>query len=231
MSANPQTQSAFVNRLPREMRNAIYLELWRSCGLRQHILWHADPADRRFCRWPCAMEYEVQDELQRDIEELRAQLEVPLGQDIIKDRHEKLTLYCRRLQSPWINHWPCGEQAEKEHGLKAIWGVSTSYARSLKLSLSPDFPKLLMCANFDLPGIERRHDVYYCHWLRLDRFQNLQSINIWIAARSITSRVDSDNSFFGIKQFGVEALRDVLAPFGHIKSFTLSTPLGPSIRP
>ncbi|RYP58133.1 hypothetical protein DL769_009090 [Monosporascus sp. CRB-8-3] len=312
MSAHPQTQCAFVHRLPREIRNAIYLELWRSCGLRQHILWHSDEADRHFCRWPCAMEYEVQDELQRDIEELRSQLEVPLGQELRPDRHEKIRLYCRRLQSPWMNHWPCGERAEKEHGLAAIRSPSTAtiicwrknresernrpwssayipmllscklisaeclqsiyesttfiftdfpalqmffgycelhpvvktwpklgitppaffkYARSLELSLSPDFPKLLMCANFDLPGIERRHDVYDFHWLRLDQFQNLQRVNIWIAARSVSCRIDSDNNFFGIKQFGVEGLRGVLAPFGHIKSVTLSTPLGPSIRP
>ncbi|RYP27146.1 hypothetical protein DL768_011298 [Monosporascus sp. mg162] len=76
MSANPQTQSGFVNRLPREIRNAIYLGLWRSCGLRQHIcgtaMWRIDTS------------------------------------------------------SPWMNHWPCGEQAEKEHGLGAIRGATTS---------------------------------------------------------------------------------------------------------
>jgi len=126
MSANPQTQSSFVNRLPREIRNAIYLELWRSCGLRQYIVWHGSEADQHFCRWQCATEYNVQDELQRDLEELRVLLQVPLGRNIEKGQSEKQVLYCRRLQSPWMNHWPCGELAYEKHGLGAVWGATTS---------------------------------------------------------------------------------------------------------
>ena len=103
------------------------------------------------------------------------------------------------------------------------------YAKSLELSLSPDFPKLLVCANRDLPGIELRHDVYDFHWLRFNRFQNLRNVNIWISARSITCRMDSNNSFFGIKQFDIDALKDLLARFGNIESVTLSTPLGVSV--
>ncbi|KAH9208164.1 hypothetical protein DL95DRAFT_467953 [Leptodontidium sp. 2 PMI_412] len=103
------------------------------------------------------------------------------------------------------------------------------YTRSLELSLSPDFPKHLLCANIDLPGIERRHEVYDFHWLRLDQFENLKRVNIWIASRSISCRVDSNNSFRGIKEFDFEELRKLLTPFKNIKSFTMSTPLGPSV--
>ncbi|KAH6711903.1 hypothetical protein BKA61DRAFT_677098 [Leptodontidium sp. MPI-SDFR-AT-0119] len=105
------------------------------------------------------------------------------------------------------------------------------YTRSLELSLSPDFPKHLLCANIDLPGIERRHEVYDFHWLRLDQFENLKRVNIWIASRSISCRVDSNNSFRGIKEFDFEELRKLLTPFKNIKSFTMSTPLGPSVGP
>ena len=105
------------------------------------------------------------------------------------------------------------------------------YARSLELSLSADFPKLLMCANLDLPGFETRHDVYDFHWLRLDKFRNLSSVNIWISARSITCRMDSDNSFLGIKQLDVNALTDVLNSFKSSGSVTVSTPLGSSMGP
>jgi hypothetical protein len=42
--------------------------------------------------------------------------------------------------------------------------------------------------------------------------------------------MDSDNSFFGIKQFGVDALRHMIKQFEIIKSVTISTPLGPSIE-
>lgn len=112
-----QLQSAFITGLPREIRDLIYLELWRSCGLRQHIFWHNNIADRcksHFCRWPCTTEYQVEDELQQDIEAIRHQRGVDFGQ-ILKD-----TTCCRRLQSIWLSHWPCSEQAEKIHGVHAI---------------------------------------------------------------------------------------------------------------
>lgn len=39
------------------------------------------------------------------------------------------------------------------------------YATTLELSLCLDFPKLLLCANYDIPKIERRHQIYDSHWL------------------------------------------------------------------
>lgn len=118
------------------------------------------------------------------------------------------------------------------------WGVSVitppafyENVRHLEISLSPDFPMLLFCANYDLEELESRHDVYDFHWLRLDRFSNLRSVKIWIAARSITCRLDSNNQFIGIKQLTAEALRKTFAPFKKVESFTLSTPLGSSVGP
>ncbi|KAF4810790.1 hypothetical protein CGCSCA5_v010373 [Colletotrichum siamense] len=105
------------------------------------------------------------------------------------------------------------------------------YARSLELSLSPDFPALLMCANYDLPGIPRRHDVYDFHWLRFDNFKNLQNIYIWIAARSLTCGIEANSSFCGIKEFDVQGLKDMLSSFKTIESVTLSTPLSQRIGP
>ena len=132
MSINPQTQSAFVTRLvtlPPEIRDAIYLEMWRLCGLRQHIIWHGERDEQHFCSWACTTEYEVDDGLQRKAEELRCRLGTPLGQDITRHgegNHEMISLN-RHLQSPWMNHYECGERASKKHGLKAIWGFSTSH--------------------------------------------------------------------------------------------------------
>lgn len=148
MSINPQSQSAFITRLPPEIRDAIYLELWRSCGLRQHIVWHGEGGDRHFCRWPCTTRYDVDDELQRGSEGLRRRLGVPLGQDI------RAAACSRRLQSPWMNHWACGERAEQEHGLEAIRGFTTSEIDCWKKdpvdkqhvpSRSPYLPLLLSC--------------------------------------------------------------------------------------
>lgn len=105
------------------------------------------------------------------------------------------------------------------------------YTRCLELSLSPDFPKHVWCANDDIQDFEHRHEVYDFHWLHLDRFEKLDRMNIWIASRSITWRVDSDNNFRGIKEFNLEELREMLTAFGNIKTLTISTPLGPGVRP
>ncbi|KAH8890541.1 hypothetical protein GQ53DRAFT_782549 [Thozetella sp. PMI_491] len=275
MSVNLQAGSSFINKLPREIREVIYLEIWRSCGIRQHIQWHGKTLDEKhICRWPCSTEFSVHDQLQQDVEELRKELKVPLGNDICDPSHPNTTLYCRRLQSPWMNHWLCGEHAERDHGscnsaecLQSIYQSTTfvftdlfsvqvffgfcalhsdmerlpkigppppaffKYARSWELSLSADFPTLLACANTSLPGIDRHHEVYDFHWLRFNQFQSLQSIKIWIAARSFSCRIDSDNSFLGIKQFDADGLKKLLACFENVRSFVLSTPLASSVGP
>lgn len=108
------------------------------------------------------------------------------------------------------------------------------YARTLEISVSPDFPALVLCANHDLPDIEHRHDAYDFHWLRLDQFQKLHTLNIWISARSTTWSIESDMqeyNFIGITEFGLNALSTVLAALGSVKSVTISTPLGSSVGP
>ncbi|KAK1851949.1 hypothetical protein CCHR01_05382 [Colletotrichum chrysophilum] len=314
MPVNPQIKSAFINVLPREVRDSIYFELWRSCGLRQHILYHGEPEYHHFCHWPCSIEFDVQDPLQKELEEVRVRLGVPLGEDI--SRHSCPGIgrpYARYLQSPWMNHWPCGEVAYQKRGKGALPGFGTSaftcwkkgcsgyednawsnpylsmlllcktvseeclqsiyrsttfiftdmptvqmffgycelhpivktfpkigitslaffkYARNVELSFGPDFPLQLLCANFDLPGIPRRHDVYDFHWLRLDRFENLQTFNIWIASRCSSNRTPSKyDALCGIKELDTRNLRDRLAPFSLIGSVTISTPLSSRIAP
>lgn len=108
------------------------------------------------------------------------------------------------------------------------------YARSLELSLSPDFPALLLCASLDLPGLDHRHDVYDFHWLRLDKFQNLRTLHVWISARSLTWSIDDEGrsyNFTGITEFDMDALRGVLNHLQCAASVTLSTPLGPGVGP
>lgn len=148
MSTNSQYQSSFVIKLPREIRNLIYVELWRSCGLRQHVIWHSDQGNPHFCRWPCTTKYQVEDELQQELEVFRNEASVTLGQEM------RNTVYGRRLQSPWINHWACGERAEEAHGLDAINNIVTSGRgcwRRKRLhghdspSRDPYIPMLLSC--------------------------------------------------------------------------------------
>lgn len=127
MPVNPQIKSAFINVLPREVRDSIYFELWRSCGLRQHILYHGEPEYHHFCHWPCSIEFDVQDPLQKELEEVRVRLGVPLGEDISGHSCPGIGRpYARYLQSPWMNHWPCGEVAYQKHGKGALPGFGTS---------------------------------------------------------------------------------------------------------
>lgn len=327
MSPNSQIHSAFATILPREIRDAIYFQLWHSCGLRQHIVWHTNFSDERkshFCRWSCTTKYQVEDQLQNEIEVLRQQLGVPLGDDMNN------THYGRRLQSSWLNHWQCGEHVDHVHGntrqghmtsgcrcwkkslpdshdsafqtpyipmllsCKLMWVLNpnlhhslkvinwlssseclasiyqsttfiftdlmalqlfvgycytppainkwlkmalpppafTRYTRDLELSWTPNFPRIVSC-QMPLPGIDRQppfHDVYDFHWLRLDQFQNLRSIKIWVAARSVFPRIRGiDQGYFSITQLSVDTLRNALSSFSSIDSLTLSTPLAKDI--
>jgi hypothetical protein len=82
-SLDPQSESRLIWRLLREVRDAVYLELWRFCGLRQHIIWHEDKHDGsrpHFCRWECTTPFTVEDKLQNDIDLIRVRLGTPEGE-------------------------------------------------------------------------------------------------------------------------------------------------------
>ncbi|OBT54146.1 hypothetical protein VE04_04794 [Pseudogymnoascus sp. 24MN13] len=97
-----------------------------------------------------------------------------------------------------------------------------------------DFPASLLCAAFDLPDLPHRHSVYDFHWLHLSKFQNLQTLNIWVSARSLTMadpRSDQSYGFTGITEHDAAALEGLVARFNPVAKLTLSTPLAPSIGP
>ncbi|EXK40847.1 hypothetical protein FOXG_10775 [Fusarium oxysporum f. sp. lycopersici 4287] len=119
---DPQSQSQFATLLPREIRDRIYLELWRSYGLRQHIVWHRDKDDKaksHFCRWRCTTPFSVHDELQETIDATRLQLGFPLG-----DSFSNKT-YTLQLFSAWKNHFPCGQRIARVYGEDADPGIRT----------------------------------------------------------------------------------------------------------
>ncbi|KAJ3456776.1 hypothetical protein MRS44_016799 [Fusarium solani] len=133
---NPQSNSPLI-KLPRELRDAIYLEVWRSNGLRQHIVAHWGPnakppdadakppdadvkppdagaippepedAKPHYCRWKCCTEFEVEDQLQEEVEQLRIKKGIAFG-DWFSDKPVSPRLdYQGLLSSPWDNHWKC----------------------------------------------------------------------------------------------------------------------------
>ncbi|EXA46346.1 hypothetical protein FOVG_07067 [Fusarium oxysporum f. sp. pisi HDV247] len=149
----PQHQPAFITHLPREVRDRIYLELWRSCGLRQHIVWHRNKEDKaksHFCRWRCTTPFSLEDELQELIDATRIQLGIPLG-DSFSNKP-----YALQLSSAWKNHFACGQRIARVYGEDADPGIRTCYSlgpcwsshelSSEKLSTcSPYLSMLLSC--------------------------------------------------------------------------------------
>lgn len=101
--ADPQS-SALLFSLPREIRDTIYLELWKSVGLKQHIFYHVDenePTKSRYCLWPCNTTFEVEDSLQTRLEQVWEAHERPQNNMVCDE------LWWMRLQSHWYNHWQC----------------------------------------------------------------------------------------------------------------------------
>ncbi|CAG7556444.1 unnamed protein product [Fusarium equiseti] len=120
-SFDPQLQSTFLTRLPRELHDKVYLELWRSCGLRQHIIWHHNEDDvtkAHFCRWQCTTPFEVEDGLQAAINNTRIELGASLGGSFSNKTH------ALQLFSTWKNHFACGERIGEVYGDDAGPGVT-----------------------------------------------------------------------------------------------------------
>lgn len=117
--------------------------------------------------------------------------------------------------------------------------VLLEHVRHLELSLPPSFEHALPCSSSSFPGetikAEDLHDAFDFHWLRLDKFQNLRSINIWMAARAMLMHYVPPNSrdpvFVSITSLNIESLRRPLASFGGSFEVTLSMPLHKDITP
>ncbi|KAI8712843.1 hypothetical protein NCS52_01383700 [Fusarium sp. LHS14.1] len=138
---NPQSNSPLV-KLPREVRDAIYLEVWRLTGLRQHIVAHWGSSDQdskpHYCRWKCCTpEFEVEDRLQEEIDQERIRRGITLGEYFSYKPVTPRLDYQGFLSSPWDNHWECWLEITQGYGREYIEGnygpggnvVSTSGCR------------------------------------------------------------------------------------------------------
>ncbi|KAI6754787.1 hypothetical protein HG530_012539 [Fusarium avenaceum] len=213
-SIDPQSKSRFICRLPREVRDAVYLELWRSCGLRQHIIWHEDKHDRsrgHFCRWECTTLFTVEDNLQDDIELMRVRLGTPEGRCFADESH------ALRLFSAWKNHWACGQRIGEVYGDDMDPGVSQS-------------------SSHGTPVGQERHCSLDFHGLRLELLENLTTLDIWVAARCTHLILDADGENldpkpYDITNLSVGQLKQALSHLGLEKNITVSTPLTEHVEP
>jgi hypothetical protein len=107
-STDAQLSSHFFTLLPAEVRNLIYVEFWKLCSTRQHIvLKRVDDQDpenscvvEEWSHAPCIAD--------------------PRAEDTRFDRFgdsdpasPERTLWGLRLKSEWCLHWPCEEQHSK----------------------------------------------------------------------------------------------------------------------
>jgi hypothetical protein len=106
ISASQQTQANFF-KLPFEIRAAIYVEIWRTASLSQHIFFRRD-AESGLLSWThcrCISDFELDDSRQT-----RAQAFYD-GIGGFSSLLPEATFYSpewsHRLQSRWCDHWQC----------------------------------------------------------------------------------------------------------------------------
>lgn len=140
-SADQQTQASFLM-LPREVREAIYVAIWRYSGLAQHV-WsfdyrpthHGSPRSC-FGHCPCVTKFNLHDRRQTEVSLLKSQIAVPLGPHHLFP----CAIWSDRLKSRWYDHWPCAEEYES-----AAFKAGTSHRNKDYKPVSPFIPLLTTC--------------------------------------------------------------------------------------
>jgi hypothetical protein len=135
-NASPQSDSAFFSRLPLEVRQQIYKEMWTAAGLKQHIVDGTEEGPeeerRRWIRMPCIVNQRdtSKDADVRYVEYHQAVRAITSTisehRPVSRQDTDRLTAWEDRLKSTWCLHWRCDEE-----GL--IRDVTTDIGESLKL--------------------------------------------------------------------------------------------------
>ncbi|KAH8681909.1 hypothetical protein BX600DRAFT_447481 [Xylariales sp. PMI_506] len=142
--AHRQPQSWLLERLPLELREQIYMDIWRDAGLTQHIFIHPKGG---YTHSTCVTDHHAPDSRQVEIDRFWSS-RAPSG-GFLKD-----ALWNRRLGSTWCNHWSCEE-------------LAVSHITNPKPT-SPFLPMLLSCS---MMYIECRYSIYKHITFAFTRFQ------------------------------------------------------------
>lgn len=109
------------------------------------------------------------------------------------------------------------------------------HVRRLELSTNPLLPLQITCSTPYLTAHPNNlHDAYDFHWLKLELFEKLQSIKIWVAARSTMwfPKPDGrDVTCVMVTDLDFDALKRAVTIFDHLDEFILSTPLKRDVAP
>lgn len=162
------------------------------------------------------------------------------SEECLKSIYESITLVFTDLHSWQSFVGFCPQDARMRNWPKVVDlqpHAFPKYCKHLELSMTPFFPCLITCSSpVRTPQLDRPHDPYDFHWLRLDLFQNLQSIKIWVTARS-TKVLKGPNGrgtypdFVKITDLNIDELRKALSCFAGVSDFVISTPLSNDVGP
>ncbi|KAK8090648.1 hypothetical protein PG994_000153 [Apiospora phragmitis] len=114
MNADLQRQSAFFGRLPREIRDMVYLAMWDVSGTQQHVF-ELEEGSGHVTHFPCSMTAGEQDSRNDEFEKLWHKQQARRPRSLVED-----PVWARRMSSSWYEHWKCEEAmlVSREKGKK-----------------------------------------------------------------------------------------------------------------
>ncbi|KAK8080061.1 hypothetical protein PG997_007879 [Apiospora hydei] len=115
MSADLQHQSVFFGKLPREIRDMVYLAMWDVSGTQQHVFEHEEGSGH-VTHFPCILAAGEQDNRNHEFEKLWRRQQALRPRSLVED-----PVWAKRMSSPWNEHWKCEDAmlASREKGNKS----------------------------------------------------------------------------------------------------------------
>ena len=99
-TARDQFESAFFGKLPLEIRQQIYEELWRMTGGGSHHIFHHSG---RLRRCACVTDHDAEDERDGIVEKFK------LAKALTHKTYFSSPTLHKKLSSKWTKHWKCEE--------------------------------------------------------------------------------------------------------------------------
>lgn len=128
------SSTGFLGKLPKEIREIIYRERWRTTGLGQHIVW----TEAGFGHSRCLLETPESTIVEGyDAWEFKW-----MGSD--SGARGSVSLWYKREMSTWCDHWKCDEARDEREIWLDISRRRTGYGVSVDIS-SPYLPMMLTC--------------------------------------------------------------------------------------
>ncbi|KAH8203010.1 hypothetical protein TruAng_002844 [Truncatella angustata] len=147
-----QLQSPFFFKLPREVRDMIYLDCWEVFGSRQHVFEHEGSTSY----FPCLLEPGEQDSRNEDFEKLWRSQQAHQPKSMVHDAE-----WARRMSSAWQDHWRCEEAmlSCRAQGAKMNGPVTYSFLTCKRL-FDEALPSLCSRLTLVLTSLSLAHKVF-----------------------------------------------------------------------